>query len=201
MTDELDRMSRFVDDLLLLAKAGQPDFLRLEALDLDVVAEELLHKAEALAAREWRLNARDAQGRVVADRQRLTQAMMNLAQNASHHTGPDNPIELGAAIEGNEARLWVADHGPGISCAERERIFERFVRAPAAHRSEGAGLGLAIVRAIAEGHGGRIELDTAEGVGSRFTIVIPTEPRPEPDDPTAEGATLDDETREMEARP
>jgi signal transduction histidine kinase len=105
----------------------------------------------------------------------------------------------------DEALLWVADHGPGISPAERERIFERFVRAPVAHRADGAGLGLAIVRAIAEGHGGRIELDTAEGVGSRFTIVIPTEPRPEANpsaDPPPARATIDDEdTTETEARP
>lgn len=77
------------------------------------------------------------------------------------------------------------------------------MRAPAAHRAEGAGLGLAIVRAIAEGHGGRIELESAEGVGSRFTIVIPTEPRPEADDPEDHDDDHfdDEETTEMEARP
>ena len=178
--DELDRMSRFVDDLLLLAKARQPDFLRLEPFDLDVVAEELHSKAQALAPRDWSLEARDAGGRVVADRQRLTQAVMNLAANAVRHTEPDAPIELGAALERGEARLWVADRGAGIAAAERERIFERFVQAGSARRrADGAGLGLAIVRAIAEAHGGRVELESAEGVGSRFTVIIPAEAEPE----------------------
>ena len=178
--DELDRMSRFVDDLLLLAKARQPDFLRLEPLDLDVVADELHSKAQALAPRDWRLEARDAGGRVVADRQRLTQAVMNLAANAARHTEPDTPIELGASLERGEARLWVADRGAGIGAADRERIFERFAQAGGARRrADGAGLGLAIVRAIAEAHGGRVELESAEGVGSRFTVIIPAEPEAE----------------------
>ena len=184
--DELDRMSRFVDDLLLLAKARQPDFLRLEPLDLDAVAGELHTKAQALAPRDWRLDADRANGRVVADRQRLTQAVMNLATNAARHTEPDTPIELGAALANGEARLWVSDRGPGIAPAERERIFERFVQSGnARRRSDGAGLGLAIVRAVAEAHGGRVEVESAEGLGSRFTVIIPADPEEAGDQPDA----------------
>ena len=176
VTDELDRMSRFVDDLLLLAKARQPDFLRLEPLDLDAVADEVFAKVRALAPRDWRLDAGAALGRVVADRQRLTQAMMNLAVNATRHTDPDEWIELGFALRGDEARLWVADRGPGVPLADRERIFERFEQAGSVRRrAEGTGLGLPLVRAIAAAHGGRVELESAEGIGSRFTIVIPTD--------------------------
>ena len=176
VTDELDRMTRFVDDLLLLAKARQPDFLRPEPLDLDAVAEEVFAKVQALAPRDWRLDVYEAGGRVTADRQRLTQAVMNLATNAVRHTGPDEMVEIGAALRGDEAHLWVADRGPGIAAAERERIFERFAQAGTERRrADGAGLGLAIVRAIATAHGGRVELETAEGVGSRFTVIIPAE--------------------------
>ena len=176
VTDELERMSRFVDDLLLLAKARRPDFLRPEPLDLDNLARELLRKAEALAPREWRLEAGEAGGRIVADRQRLTQAVMNLATNAARHTSPDDPIELGARLHGDHAVLWVRDHGPGVPEADRERIFERFVQAGnGRRRADGAGLGLAIVRAIAEAHGGRVELESPEGGGSRFSVIIPEE--------------------------
>jgi two-component system, OmpR family, sensor kinase len=179
VTDELDRMARFVDDLLLLAKAEQGDFLQLAPLDLDVLTDELYNKATALADRDWRL-AGSGTGTVTADRQRLTQAVMQLAQNAAEHTRDGDRIALGSAIRNRVAMLWVSDSGPGIPAAERDEIFERFHRGgDGRRRSEGAGLGLSIVRAIAEAHGGRVELDTREGAGATFTLIVPTEPPPE----------------------
>jgi two-component system, OmpR family, sensor kinase len=179
VTDELDRMARFVDDLLLLAKAEQGDFLQLAPLDLDVLTDELYNKATALADRDWRL-AGSGTGTVTADRQRLTQAVMQLAQNAAEHTRDGDRIALGSAIRNDVATLWVADSGPGIPAVERDQIFERFHRGgDGRRRSEGAGLGLSIVRAIAEAHGGRVELDTREGAGATFTLIVPTEPPPE----------------------
>jgi two-component system, OmpR family, sensor kinase len=176
VTDELDRMARFVDDLLLLAKAEQADFLHVAPLDLDVLTDELYNKAKALADREWRLSGRGT-GRLRADRQRLTQAVMQLAQNAAQHTRDGDPISLGSAISNGYAMLWVADSGPGVPEQEREQIFERFHRGgDGPRRSEGAGLGLSIVRAIAEAHGGRVELDSREGAGATFTLIVPTEP-------------------------
>ena len=176
VTDELDRMARFVDDLLLLAKAEQPDFLRPGPLDLDVLTDETYAKATALADRDWRLAGSGA-GRLIADRQRLTQAIVQLAQNAVQHTGPGDRIALGSAMDGGEARLWVADSGPGVAPGEEERIFERFHRAAdGGRRSDGAGLGLAIVRAIAEAHGGRVALDSRQGHGATFSLIIPAEP-------------------------
>jgi signal transduction histidine kinase len=115
-------------------------------------------------------------GRLIADRQRLTQAVMSLANNAVQHTGEGDRITLGSELRNGHARLWVRDSGPGIAAADRERIFDRFARADDPRRSEGAGLGLAIVRAIAEAHGGRVALDTRLGIGSTFTLEIPTEP-------------------------
>jgi signal transduction histidine kinase len=170
--DELDRMGRFVNDLLTLAKVERPDFLRLQEIDVDELTEELMAKASALAPRRWEL-ATVALGQVRADRQRLTQAMMSLAQNAVEHTTEGARIALGSALQPRELRLWVEDDGPGIAAADRERIFERFTRGASARRSDGAGLGLAIVRAIAEAHGGRVELRSEPGEGSRFTLVLP----------------------------
>ena len=178
VTDELDRMARFVEDLLTLAKAERTDFLRVEDLDVDVLSEELLAKAAALGPRSWRLE-KVATGRITADRQRLTQAVMNLASNAVQHTAPGDAIELGSSMANGHARLWVRDHGPGVAAEDRARIFDRFARAGGVPRSsEGAGLGLAIVRAIAEAHGGRVELQSSgrPGAGAIFTIVIPTDP-------------------------
>lgn len=178
VTDELDRMSRFVEDLLTLAKAQRPDFLLLAELDLDLLTEELVAKASRLAARDWRLEHTGV-GLLTADRQRLTQAVMSLAHNAVQHTTEGDRIDLGSDLRDGRARLWVSDSGPGVAPGDAARIFERFARAEGARRrSDGAGLGLSIVRTIAEAHGGRVELDSEPGHGARFTIVIPTDPPP-----------------------
>jgi two-component system, OmpR family, sensor kinase len=173
VTDELDRMSRFVDDLLLLARVDRDDFLRVGEIELGALTDELLEKAVALGPRKWELESR-GEARVIADRQRLTQALMGLAQNAVQHTREGDPIWLGSSVDGEEACLWVRDSGSGIARADQERIFERFARASGSRRrSEGAGLGLSIVRAIAEAHGGRVELVSRPGAGATFTVVLP----------------------------
>jgi signal transduction histidine kinase len=174
VTDELDRMSRLVDDLLVLARASRPDFLRVEPLDLDLLTHDLFAKARQLGDRDWGLDAVGL-GLLHGDRQRLTQAVMNLADNAVRHTSLGERISIGSAVDSREARIWVRDTGPGISLADQRRIFERFTAGP---RRGGAGLGLAIVRAVAEAHGGRVELDSAPGVGATFAIVIPTDTAP-----------------------
>jgi signal transduction histidine kinase len=172
--DELDRMSRIVNDLLLLVKAEQPDFLRLETVDVAALTTELSTKAQALAPRAWMLED-SGQGLVVADRQRLTQALVQLASNAAGHTREGDTIALGCSVAGGEARFWVRDEGSGIAAADQAVIFERFARRTTGGQSEGAGLGLSIVRAIAEAHGGRVELDSAPGAGAAFTVVVPVE--------------------------
>ena len=170
--DELDRMNRFVDDLLLLVRASRPDFLRPEPLDLDLLTHEVFAKARLLGDRAWVLEGTGI-GLLNADPQRLTQAITNLASNAANHTGPGEPIWIGSALNDNEARIWVRDEGPGIPAEEQRLIFERFARSQSVRGGGGAGLGLAIVKAIAEAHGGRVELDSALGAGATFTIVIP----------------------------
>ena len=171
--DELDRIGRIVDDLQLLAEAEHPDFLRRDWVDFEVLTHELVAKATALAPRRWGLD-RVATGSVFADRQRLTEAVMNLAHNAVQHTVGHDSVAIGTTIEGNEARIWVRDTGSGISVEDQEKIFERFKRGTDSHRRyRGGGLGLAIVKTVAEAHGGRVELESRLGEGSLFTIVIP----------------------------
>jgi signal transduction histidine kinase len=174
VTAELDRMGRIVDELLLLARAEQPDFVQLDEVELSDLTTELLVKATALGERDWRLDACTS-GRVWADPQRLTQAVLNLARNAVEHTTPSAEIGLGSIRRAGEVRLWVRDTGPGIEPDERERIFERFTRGRRGRtrRSDGAGLGLAIVRAVALAHRGRVELDSRPGAGATFTLVFP----------------------------
>jgi signal transduction histidine kinase len=171
--DELDRMNRLVNDLLLLAKTERPDFLRLRPEELDWLTEEIYLKAQSLAIRNWRLESKGLSP-ITVDRQRLTQAVMNLVQNAVRHTSENDTITLGSSVKENFAYIWVRDTGEGISLEDQQRIFERFFRATKRdYYFEGHGLGLAIVQAIAQAHGGKIELSSRLGHGSTFTIVIP----------------------------
>ena len=170
--DELGRMSRIVEDLITLTKAQQPDFLRSAPVDVGDITDEIVVKASGLADRAWRLDER-AEGMINGDRQRLAQAMLQLADNASRHTDPGAEIGIGSSILDGRVRLWVRDTGTGVAAEDRERIFARFVRGNSAHSTEGAGLGLSIVSAIAEAHGGHIELSETVGGGATFTLVIP----------------------------
>ena len=174
--DELDRMSRYVDDLLLLTKAPRPDFLRVAPVDLDLFTHDLFAKARSFGDREWKLD-RTGVGIVLADQDRLTQAMMNLVENAVRHTVDGDKISIGTSLEGDEARLWVSDEGPGVDPADRERIFGRFARGKSQRSVDGAGLGLSIVQAIAEAHGGSVDLDSELGKGSTFVVVLPAAPK------------------------
>jgi signal transduction histidine kinase len=171
--DELDRMARIVDDLLLLAKHEQPDFLDLTTVDVALLTEEIYAKVQALSKREWSLEDR-GRGIIVADRQRLTQAIVQLAQNADTHAPNGEVVTIGSEVAGGVARFWVRDHGPGIRAEDQGRIFQRFRRA-GVRRTAGAGLGLAIVRAIAEAHRGRVDVESAPGAGSTFTLIVPVE--------------------------
>lgn len=172
VTGELDRMSRVVEDLLVLTKAEQPDFIQPHPIDLAEFTDELALKATSLSSRPVSTTARD-HAVVLGDRQRLTQAVMNLARNAVEHTPETAAVSLGARANGEWARIWVADTGPGIPEADQARLFDRFARGePGRRRTGGAGLGLSIVKAIAEGHGGSVELESGSS-GTTFTIVIP----------------------------
>jgi two-component system, OmpR family, sensor kinase len=177
VTDELDRMGRIVEDLLLLARREEPDFLSLSTVDVGALTDALLAKAKALAPRDWVLDVR-GQGVIVADRQRLTQAIVQLAENAARYSNGNDPIAIGSLVSGGEARFWIRDRGPGVPPHAQQAIFERFRRGVGTGRSDGAGLGLAIVKTIAEAHNGRVELETSTS-GSVFSIVVPVDQPPE----------------------
>jgi len=172
--DELERMQRIVNDLLVLAKAEQPDFLDLAPVNLSELTREIYEKAQALGSRDWQLQ-RVGRGILEGDRQRITQAVMQLAQNAVQHTREGGDITLGSELRNGKARVWVKDSGEGIPEEEQDQIFHRFSRRRNRRSSEGAGLGLAIVRAIAEAHQGRVDVQSRQGEGSTFTISIPAD--------------------------
>ena len=173
--DELDRMARFVNDLILLAKSERPDFLQLETIDVESFTNETYQKAVALAPRNWQLQMQN-KGKMVGDRQRLAGALINLINNAVQHTKENDTIEIGVAIEQGKVSFWVRDTGEGITKKDQARIFERFARAANSYRrSEGAGLGLSITKAIIEAHGGHVELTSQVEQGATFTLVMPLE--------------------------
>jgi signal transduction histidine kinase len=172
--DELERMSRLITDLTLLAKSRRPDFVHPAPVDLTQLIDDVLGKAVALGRRRWRLDSR-ATVVIDADAQRLTQALLQLADNAVRHTTEGEEIALGSAVEHDQVRLWVRDTGPGIAAEDQERIFERFTRASnvPGRTGEGSGLGLAIVTAIAQAHGGRAVLHSIPGQGATFSLLLP----------------------------
>jgi signal transduction histidine kinase len=175
--DELDRMASLVDDLSLLTKSERPDFLRGEPVDIQSLTQELFGKARGLAERQWDLVS-SAEGTVFIDRYRITQAVMNLAQNAVQHTNNGDRITIGSKIQQPMLHLWVQDTGEGIATVDQAKLFDRFFRVPnSPRRSEGSGLGLSIVKAIVEAHGGHILLQSQLKLGSTFTLVIPLNER------------------------
>lgn len=170
--DELDRMSRLVEDLVTLAKSAQVDFLAPAATDVDLLTDQVFDKAALLGDRRWRQDG-TARAVVPLDAQRITQAWLQLAHNAVKFSEPGSEIAVGSALRGGALRLWVQDSGAGISPEDQEAIFSRFARGTNSSRTEGSGLGLTIVNSIAQGHGGWVDVMSSPGHGSTFTIVLP----------------------------
>ncbi|UJP40146.1 sensor histidine kinase [Cellulomonas palmilytica] len=194
--DEVDRMRLLVDDLLVLAVADREGFVQPAPTDLGVLTDEVLDKASGLGARTWRVDKR-ADVACLVDARRLTQAWLQLASNAVKFSAEGSTVTLGSAVAGGSLRLWVRDEGVGIPAEQQARIFERFERTAAAAGTEGAGLGLAIVAAIARAHGGRVDVSSEPGIGSTFVVTVPAVPVTDagPDDERDER----DETRGPDA--
>ncbi|GAA1118618.1 hypothetical protein GCM10009650_23630 [Nesterenkonia jeotgali] len=168
--DELTRMNRVIDDLTTLAQAGQPGFVQRAETDIGTLTDEVYDKALALGDRRWIVETR-AEGTAWVDRERLTQAWLQLAANAVKFSPPGSVIALGTELAAHQLRLFVRDQGEGIDVADQERIFQRFGRTDPS--KPGSGLGLPIVEAIARAHDGVVELESSPGAGSRFTVVLP----------------------------
>jgi heavy metal sensor kinase len=171
-----DRMRRLVDDLLALARLELAAAQRHE-VDLAALVEEVGDELEPLAAAHGlSIEHRAEPGlAVVADRDAVKRALANLLDNAFRYSPAGSPVELVASRENGWAVLAVADRGPGLTPAEQEQVFERFWRSDSARSREsgGAGLGLAIVRRIAESHGGEVAVTSTAGAGSTFELRLP----------------------------
>jgi two-component system OmpR family sensor kinase len=172
LVDEVDRMNRLVGDLILLAKSRRPDFVQPHPVELGDLTLSLLEKARALGDRDWVLDGH-GDGWVHVDEQRVTQAVLQLADNAVKHTESGTRIAIGSDRRANTVRLWVEDAGAGVRPEDRERIFERFGRGVVPPGDEGFGLGLSIVHAIVDAHGGQILVSDAQPHGARFEIALP----------------------------
>ena len=174
--DELLRMRRLANRLLLLAATDGPDFLRSAPVDVAELMVETLHRWSQ-TPRRWSLGTL-AEVSMPADADRLTLALDALIENAVDHTGSDDRIELSARAEGDKVILAVSDSGSGIAAADLNRIFGRFSRIDAGRSREigGFGLGLAVVKAIAEAHHGSVQVRSTVAVGSVFELMLPAGP-------------------------
>jgi signal transduction histidine kinase len=171
--DELARIERIVERLLLLAKAGEGGFLTTEEVDVEPFVEEVFMRWSEVAPRAWRLDGL-VSGTVRADREGLRIALDALLENAVKYTRPDDAIILSAAASDGVLEFRVADEGCGIDPEALDWIFDRFARADPARTREdgGVGLGLAIVDAISRAHGGRCTVRANER-GTTFVLTLP----------------------------
>ena len=171
---EILRMERLVDDLLVLARADESEFLRRRTIELEPFAAELLDGFRATADRRFEL-AGVPEGKLEADPDRLAQALRNLLRNSVEQTAPGGLVRLTGAAAGEWVIVAVEDDGPGIPAEQRERVFDRFHRTDSARTRArgGTGLGLAIVRAVAEAHGGGVAVGESPEGGARVEISLP----------------------------
>jgi two-component system, OmpR family, sensor kinase len=173
---EVSRITRLVDDLLLLAKSEETQFLHVQAIDLRPYIKDLWDGMSLTTKRKFELSP-IPDGLLQADPDRLAQALRNLVRNAIEHTSaPDGLVRLDVAPIGCGRLVFVvADDGPGVPTDQRELVFERFHRTDTARdrASGGTGLGLAIVRAIAHAHAGHVTADGRPGGGAKIELELP----------------------------
>ncbi|WP_236779176.1 sensor histidine kinase [Agromyces seonyuensis] len=180
--DELDRLGDLVAGIGTLVKSRRPDFVARADVDVAELTAQVAAKAAAFDSdRLWRIGG-TAGLRARLDPARITQAWLQLAENAARYATPATEVVLGSRVvrtpTGEQLEFVVADEGPGIPTAHRERVFERFARVAPGRGDDGSGLGLSIVRAIAEAHGGTASLRDSAAGGSEFVVRVPLD-RPE----------------------
>lgn len=171
VVDELDRMARIVDDMNTLARMEDPASLRREEIEVDTLVADVAAKTALLAGGRLRVQRAAAGQRVTADQQRLTQALINLVNNAVQHTPQGTQVELRATNGQTDWRFEVADHGGGVPAGSEAAVFAPFCTGTS--KRPGNGLGLAIVSGIARAHGGRAGLDNRPGHGATFWLEVP----------------------------
>jgi two-component system OmpR family sensor kinase len=175
---ETARMQALIEDLLLLTRLEEGRPLERQPVELVGLAGEAAEAAQTIGG-EWPVSIEaDEPVEVSGDRMRLREILDNLLANVRTHTPPGTRTTVRVRRDGDEAILEVADQGPGLDAEDAARVFERFYRAdPSRARDRGGtGLGLAVVAALIEAHGGRVELDTTPGSGATFRVRLPVEP-------------------------
>ena len=175
---EVDRLSRLVGDLLLLAQAESGQMpLELKSVELDTILLEVIQQMQVLASGKVNLRLEEIdQVMVNGDRDRLKQVILNLVSNAVNYTPAGGEVRLWLSKIDQRACLKVEDTGPGIPPEDLPYIFDRFYRGdPSRKRTEnsGFGLGLSIAKWIVDRHGGQIEVESQVGKGTRFTVWLP----------------------------
>jgi signal transduction histidine kinase len=169
--DELDRLGRIADRLLLLAAAQQPNFLHRRAVALEPLLARIPRRWSAAAPRRWLVDV-DVDGTFEVDEERLTAALDAVIENAVKFTAPESAITFTAREERGHVVIRVADRGCGIDPDRLATVFDRFA-ARGTDARRGTGLGLGLARAIAEAHGGSLELASAAGAGTTVTLRMP----------------------------
>jgi two-component system OmpR family sensor kinase len=172
--EELERMRRIVEDLLLLARLDEGIPLAREPVEVELVVREALLRGMQLARRDSRVDVEPGLS-AVADHERLLQVLTNLVTNAIRHAGEDATISITGRRRGDLAVVEVADTGPGIPPAELPHVFERLYRGERARTGApgGAGLGLAIASSLVRAMGGDISARSEPGEGATFTVRLP----------------------------
>src|SRR5947207_7008639 len=186
-------MGVLVDDLLLLARLDQGRPLERGPVDLTRLVAGAVDDLRATSPDRPVRYESDGAIVVDGDEYRLRQVLANLLENARTHTPPSTPVEVRVSESGDDAIIEVRDHGPGMTEEDAARAFERFWRSdPSRTRtSGGAGLGLAIVAAITEAHGGHAEVETEPGAGATFRVYIPLTGAPSDNEPATTEADFD----------
>jgi len=183
--DELNRLSRISERLLILAAVEHPEFLRLAPIDFEHLIVETARRWSVTAPRQWRVHV-TADGSLHGDEERLQTTIDALIENAVNFTQDGDRIAIVGRNEDGVAVIEVADTGAGITSGELARIFDRFSRVEngQARSKGGTGLGLAIVKAVAEAHGGSVSVRSEVGRGTTFTLSLPSfHPTPALDTP------------------
>ena len=178
IVEESKRMSRMVEDLLLLARSDSASLrLTVETVAVEPFMMELAGRAEILCRERGATLETEFRGEGLAriDPQRIEQAALILVDNAAKYGQPGGKVTLSSSVRAGELRIAVEDRGSGIPREELSRIFERFYRLDKARSRKlgGTGLGLPIAKAIVESHGGRIEAVSRQGEGTKMTLCLP----------------------------
>jgi signal transduction histidine kinase len=185
-------MDAILDDLAVLAEAERPDFVQPAATELRPLTQEVAADARTATGRDCVVEAH-APGAAVLDAGRVRQAVLRLAANAARFAPAGEPIRIGSGRDDSAVRFWVSDQGPGLRDGDAERVFDRFARgsdtdpvggtdsaggdAPA--NGAGPGLGLAVVRAVADAHQGAAYVDSRPGEGATFGLELPLQAPPD----------------------